>query len=143
MAYNNSIFMCNNTITRSLVNTNIDVFLIATVLSIITFIIIYGGLKQITKFSTVIVPIMTIIYILFAFIVLILNINKIPQIFIEIIKDAFNFKSFFTGFLSGFLIGIQRGIFSNESGIGTGSIVSSTSCSTDIVKQGYIQIKCI
>lgn len=136
-------FFCgiqSNTITRSLVNTNIDVFLIATVLSIITFIIIYGGLKQITKFSTVIVPIMTIIYILFAFIVLILNINKIPQIFIEIIKDAFNFKSFFTGFLSGFLIGIQRGIFSNESGIGTGSIVSSTSCSTDIVKQGYIQM---
>lgn len=83
---------------------------------------------------------MTIIYIFFAFIVLILNINKIPQIFIEIIKDAFNFKSFFTGFLSGFLIGIQRGIFSNESGIGTGSIVSSTSCSTDIVKQGYIQM---
>lgn len=83
---------------------------------------------------------MTIIYILFAFIVLILNINKISQIFIEIIKDAFNFKSFFAGFISGFLIGIQRGIFSNESGIGTGSIVSSTSCSTDIVKQGYIQM---
>ncbi len=136
-------FFCgiqSNTITKSLIDTNINVYLIAIVLSILTFIIIYGGLKKITEFSTVIVPVMTILYIIFALIVFVMNIKLIPNIIISIIKEAFNIKPFFSGFLSGFLIGLQRGIFSNEAGIGTGSIVSSTSYSSDLVKQGYIQM---
>ncbi len=136
-------FFCgiqSNTITKSLLNANLNVYVIAIFLALITFVIIYGGLKKITKISTVIVPIMTIIYIFIALIVLISNIKLIPGIIIAIINEAFNFKSFFNGFLSGFLIGIQRGIFSNESGIGTGSIVSSTSYSSDLKSQGYIQM---
>lgn len=135
-------FFCgiqSNTITKSLEPMGFNVYIIAIILSLLTFIIIYGGLKKITQFSTVIVPVMTIIYVFFALVVLVLNIKLIPNIIINIIKEAFNFKSFFNGFLSGFLIGLQRGIFSNESGIGTGSIASSTNSSSDLIKQGYIQ----
>lgn len=136
-------FFCSiqsNTITKSLSQTGVSQYVIAIILSILTFIIIYGGLKKITEFSTVIVPVMTIIYILFAMFVFVSNIKLIPNIIVNIISDAFNFKSFFNGFISGFLIGLQRGIFSNESGIGTGSIVSSTSSSTNLIRQGYVQM---
>lgn len=128
----------SNTITKSLINQN--AYVIAVILSILTFVIISGGLNKITKFSTLIVPIMTFIYLFFAILVIILNISTIPNIFIEIIKSAFNMDSFFKGFISGFFIGLQRGIFSNEAGIGTGSIVSSSNSSKDLMKQGYTQM---
>ena len=91
-------FFCSiqsNTITKSLSQTGVSQYVIAIILSILTFIIIYGGLKKITEFSTVIVPVMTIIYILFAMFVFISNIKLMPNIIVKIISDAFNFKSFF------------------------------------------------
>ena len=64
----------------------------------------------------------------------------VPNIFINIIKSAFNFKSLFTGFIPTLIVGIQRGIFSNEAGLGTGSIASSTVNTNNYKKQGYIQM---
>ena len=83
---------------------------------------------------------MIIGYILIALYCIITNINLIPNIFINIIKSAFNIKSFFTGFIPTLIVGIQRGIFSNEAGLGTGSIASSTVNTNNYEKQGYIQM---
>jgi len=130
-----------NTITKSVLEIiDIPKFIIGIILVIITSLIIYGGLKKIASFSSKLVPFMTILYLSIATFVSIKNIHLIPNIFKTIIVSAFNFKSFFGGFLYSLIIGIQRGIFSNEAGLGTGSITSSTSSTNSPTSQGYIQI---
>ena len=131
----------SNTITKSINQiTYISPILVGIIISIITFIIIFGGLKRIAYISSKIVPFMMIGYILIALYCCLSNINLIPNIFINIIKSAFNLKSFFFSFLPTLIVGIQRGIFSNEAGLGTGAIASSTIDSNDYIKQGYIQM---
>lgn len=131
----------SNTITKSINQIcNISPIIVGLLISIITSFIIFGGIRRIANVSSKIVPFMTIGYTLVAIYCLIIHINLIPNILISIIKNAFNFKSFFSGFISTLIIGIQRGIFSNEAGIGTGAIASSCIEDNDSKKQGYIQM---
>ena len=121
-----------NTITKSLNQ-------IINIIVIITSFIIFGGLTKISDATSKIVPVMGVFYLLVTIYIIINNISSIPNIFLSIVSEAFNFKSFYSGFLTSFAVGIQRGIFSNEAGLGTGSIASSIS-DINPVKQGYIQI---
>ena len=66
------------------------------------------------------------------------NINLLPSLLINIFKEAFNFKALVYGMLSVILIGIQRGIFSNEAGLGTAAIASGSSSESIPIKQGMI-----
>lgn len=130
-----------NTITKSTLEIiNLPSFLIGIMLVIITSFIIYGGLKKIASFSSKLVPFMTLLYIGIAIFISIKNINLIPNIFKTIITSAFTLKSVYGGFFYCLIIGIQRGIFSNEAGLGTGSITSSTSSTNIPASQGYIQV---
>ena len=113
--------------------------LIIIIIVIITSFIIFGGLTKISDVTSKIVPVMGVFYLLITIYIIIINISSIPNIFLSIVSEAFNFKSFYSGFLTSFVVGIQRGIFSNEAGLGTGSIASSIS-DINPVKQGYIQI---
>lgn len=130
-----------NTITKS-VRELIDIspIVIGFLLVLVTSIIIYGGLKKIASFSSKLVPLMTILYIGIAVFVSIKNITLIPSIFKTIIVSAFSLKSVYGGFIYSLIVGIQRGIFSNEAGLGTGSITSSTSSTDSPTSQGYIQV---
>ena len=83
---------------------------------------------------------MTIIYISLALIVIFTNFIKFIDILFLIIKSAFNIKTFLSGFILTMLIGVQRGIFSNESGIGLGGIAASSSTSNNGSKSGYVQV---
>ena len=131
----------SNTITKSINQIiTINPIVIGLIISTFTMFIIFGGIKRIASFSSKIVPFMTIGYILIALYCTINNINMIPNIFINIIKSAFNFKSLFSGFIPTLIVGIQRGIFSNEAGLGTGAIASSTVNTNNYKKQGYIQM---
>lgn len=130
-----------NTITKSVLEIiEVPKFIIGILLVLVTLVIICGGLKKIAAFSSKLVPLMTILYIGSACIVSIKNIDLIPSIFKEIITSAFKLKSIYGGFLYSMIIGIQRGIFSNEAGLGTGSITSSTSSCKTPISQGYIQV---
>ncbi len=130
-----------NTITKSLQSMiSIPSYIVGIILFIITALIIFGGLKKIAAFSEKLVPFMTILYLSIAIYISIKNITLLPKIFFMIVKSAFNIKSASVGFFSTMIIGIQRGIFSNEAGIGTGSITSSTSATDSAVSQGYIQM---
>lgn len=134
-------FLCiqSNTITKSIVSLfSFSPYVIGLCISVVTFFCIYGGFKSIVGVCNKIVPIMCLIYIGSSVLVLIINYDMIGYVFLNIIKSAFNFKSFFGGFIPMVIIGIQRGIFSNESGIGTSSIVASSG--SDFRKQGFIQI---
>lgn len=115
-------------------------FVTGIIVAIICFLIIYKGLKQITSFTSLLVPIMGISYLIICIIVIINNFNELPNLFISIIKEAFNIKSLGWGIISSFIIGVQRGIFSSESGTGTGACASGASDTNSPCKQGFIQM---
>ena len=130
----------SNTITKSIQNfVNINSITIGIVICVLTSFIIFGGIKKIAKVSTTLVPLMTIIYVITALFITIINSDKIIDILVLIIKDAFNFKSVTGGILGTIVIGIQRGIFSSEAGLGTGAIAASTTNSKP-VSQGFVQM---
>lgn len=131
----------SNTIAKSITGViNINPVIVGLTLSLLTLIIIFGGVKKIADATSKIVPIMSIIYIGLSLYVVMANISKVPLILLSIIKSAFNLKSFTSGFLVTLLTGVQRGIFSNEAGLGTGAIASSSGSSNDPASSGYIQM---
>lgn len=131
----------SNTIVKSIESlVTVPPLLVAFIICFLTAIIIFGGVEKISAVTSKLVPIMTIIYVVTALYICVRQIHIMPSILISIVKEAFNFQSFFAGFLTTFIVGIQRGIFSNEAGLGTGSIASSTTDDNDPVKNGYIQL---
>ncbi len=130
----------SNSISKSITNFfSISPIVVGIIIGVLSFIIIHRGIKGIAKFSSFFVPLMGIIYFLISLFIILKNINLIPEIFVSIFKNAFNFKAGFYGFLSVFLIGIQRGIFSNEAGVGTGAIASGSANPKSPMSQGLIQ----
>lgn len=131
----------SNTINKSINQIiNVPSYVVGIIIVFFTSMIIFGGVKKIATTATKLVPIMTIGYVLIAIYICIVNINSIPIIFKNIFLSAFKLKPFFSGFLGTMIIGIQRGIFSNEAGLGTGAIASSTVATNDAKSQGYIQM---
>lgn len=114
-----------NTIVKSIhYISNINPLLIVSILVVITSLIIFKSIDRVLNFISKLVPFMCILYILLGGIIIFMNIDKIPAIIINIMKDALTIK---TGLKSLIIIGIQRSIFATESGIGTTSIASAIS----------------
>ena len=115
------------------------------VLMILTGLVILGGIKSIGKFTSFLVPMMILAYIGTALLVLILNIEKIPQAFGLIFYHAFN-SSATTGGIVGATVaaamryGIARGVFSNESGLGSAPIAAAAARTNDPVKQALVSM---
>ncbi len=131
----------SNTITKSLEDyLSISPLIIGIILALLSGYIIWKGLEEIVSTTSKMVPVMGTIYLLTSFIIVITNINKVPNIIKIIISDAFNLKSAGLGIISTFIIGIQRGIFSTEAGLGSGAIASSTSNVKDKLGLGLLQI---
>ena len=110
------------------------------IVAIISYFIISKGLKRIADFTSILVPIMGIIYMIVTLVIIIMNIKIIPELFLNIFREAFNIKALGWGIVSSMIIGVQRGIFSSEAGIGTGAVASGTSDTKTPLKQGYIQM---
>lgn len=110
------------------------------VLTLLTLIVVWGGIKRISRFSEIIVPVMAIAYILLAIVIVIMNIQRIPEILSLIIENAFGFNQAF-GATVGMAItmGIKRGLFSNEAGEGSTPNAAATAAVSHPVKQGLIQ----
>ncbi|MFD2214149.1 alanine/glycine:cation symporter family protein [Metabacillus endolithicus] len=130
-----------NTITSAFHSSfGINKVLIAIILSIITAIIIFGGIKRIAKVSEIIVPIMAGAYILVALFIMLTNITEIPSVFILIFESAFGLKEAAGGALGAAMMnGIKRGLFSNEAGMGSSPNAAATADVSHPVKQGLIQ----
>ena len=130
-----------NTIAASM-ETYLDIspYISGAIIALVSYLIISHGLKRITNFTSLLVPIMALVYLVVAFVIIIFNINMIPGIISKIISEAFNFKAFGWGIITSIIIGVQRGIFSSEAGMGTGAIASGTSDTKDPCKQGFIQM---
>jgi len=128
----------SNTIVN-VTSTYIDKNIVLLVLCITSGYIILKDVKSIAKFSSIIVPVMGIIYILFGVYVIYNNINILDKVISTIISSAFNLKTGIIGFITPIILGIQRGIFACESGIGTSAISSATTHEKPI-KEGFMQV---
>ncbi|MEE3034781.1 MAG: amino acid carrier protein [Bacteroidota bacterium] len=94
-------------------------FAFGILLSIISAVVIFGGLKSIVRVSSNLVPFMVVLYLLMGVLILILNFDKIIPTFILIFQEAFNLKTIYAGGFWGLVVlGVRRAVFSNESGVG-------------------------
>ncbi len=100
-----------------------------------------GGGKGIVRITSVLVPVMGVIYILTALAVVLLNFNLIPGILRTVFTEAFDAKAIFGGFSgSCVMYGIKRGLLSNEAGVGSAPNASAAARVTHPVKQGLVQV---
>ena len=131
----------SNTITAAFNNAfGVNRLAIGIVLSVLTGIIIFGGVHRVAKVSEVIVPVFAVLYILVSLFVVVINIGEIPGIIKTIFESAFGLREMAVGSMSGMiLVGIKRGLFSNEAGMGSAPNAAATADVTHPVKQGLIQ----
>lgn len=110
------------------------------ILSVLTGLIIFGGLKRIVSITTYLVPIMAIVYIGLALVIMMMNISELPSLFLLIFKSAFGVEEAFAGMIGAAIMnGIKRGLFSNEAGMGSVPNAAATADVSHPVKQGLIQ----
>lgn len=117
---------------------------IGIVLAVLIALILLGGIKRIGQVTEKLVPFMAVIYVLLAAGVILLNLKNIPHVFVSIFEGAFTPASVTGGAVGSFFIsmkkGVSRGIFSNEAGLGTGSIAHACADTKKPVKQGFFGI---
>ena len=117
---------------------------IGIVLAVLIALILLGGIKRIGQVTEKLVPFMAVIYVLLAAGVVLLNLKNIPHVFVSIFEGAFTPTSVTGGAVGSFFIsmkkGVSRGIFSNEAGLGTGSIAHACADTKKPVKQGFFGI---
>ena len=106
--------------------------------------VLLGGIKRIGSVSEKLVPFMALLYVLLGLGVVVLNITRLPEVLASIVVGAFNPKAFTGGAIGSLFIsmqrGVSRGIFSNEAGLGTGSIAHACADTKKPVKQGVFGI---
>lgn len=130
-----------NTITAAAkVSFGWDPAIVGGIISIMTLVVIFGGIQRISRFSEIVVPVMAIAYILLAVTVIIMNAGKIPEVFSMIFREAFTGSAALGGGIgSALMMGIKRGLFSNEAGEGSAPNVAATASVSHPVKQGLLQ----
>lgn len=121
-------------------NTSIPMIL-GIVLAAATGLVIWGGVHRIGFITSVLVPIMAVIYILIGLVTMVMHITELPQVFAVIFENAFDIQAMMGGFAgSTVVIGIKRGLFSNEAGMGSAPNASASADVDHPVKQGLVQV---
>ena len=124
--------------------TKITNLIIGIIVAVMVAMILLGGVKRIGRVTERLIPFMALLYIVLAFGVIILNIDRVPGVFYSIVDGAFHPASVTGGIVGSFFLsmkkGVARGIFSNEAGLGTGSIAHACADTGEPVKQGMFGI---
>ena len=118
--------------------------ILGIVICFAVLLILFGGVKRIGSVSEKLVPFMALLYVLLALGLIAMNINKLPAVFSSIFMGAFNPQAVTGGIVGSMFTsmtkGVSRGIFSNEAGLGTGSIAHACADTDEPVKQGMFGI---
>ena len=118
----------------------IDAKWIGLTITIATLIIIFGGIRRISHFASIVVPFMAIGYVIIAVIVILLNITELPAMIVLIVKSAFGLEQAVGGaFGVAVMQGVKRGLFSNEAGEGSAPNAAAIAHTSHPVKQGLLQ----
>ena len=114
------------------------------VLTLCVGLVVIGGIKRIAKVSEVVVPFMAILYVVLALIIIFTNITAVPAALISIVKSAFTGSALAGGTLGTMVMamqqGIARGIFSNESGLGSAPIAAAAAMTKEPARQGLVSM---
>ena len=117
---------------------------IGIIITVLVAAVLLGGIKRIGKVTEKLVPFMAVLYIVLALGVVILNIETVPAVLQSIFAGAFNPSAFTGGIIGSFFLsmkkGVSRGIFSNEAGLGTGSIAHACADTEKPIHQGLFGI---
>lgn len=118
--------------------------IIGVIITFLVGLVLLGGVKRIGQVTEKLVPFMALLYIILALGVVFLHIDRVPDVFASIISGAFKPASVTGGIVGSFFMsmkkGVARGIFSNEAGLGTGSIAHACADTKKPVKQGFFGI---
>lgn len=124
--------------------TNTCNLILGIAITLLVALVLLGGIKRIGSVTEKLVPFMALLYILLSLGVVFLNIERVPAVFHSIILGAFNPSAITGGIVGSFFLsmkkGVSRGIFSNEAGLGTGSIAHACADTRKPVKQGFFGI---
>ena len=138
----NSALLNYNVISESAVSTSN--LIIGIIIAILIAMILLGGIKRIGHVTEKLVPFMALLYILLGLGVILLNIQNVPAVFASIFRGAFQPRAVTGGIVLSMFTslkkGVSRGIFSNEAGLGTGSIAHASADTKKPVKQGMFGI---
>ena len=138
----NSALINYNVLTAD--NTATSNLIIGIIICVVVGLILIGGIKRIGSVSEKLVPLMALLYIILAIGLICMNVQKIPAVFGAIFQGAFNPQAVTGGIVGSFFVsmqkGVSRGIFSNEAGLGTGSIAHACADTRKPVKQGMFGI---
>ena len=138
----NSALLNYNVISESAVSTSN--LIIGIIIAILIAMILLGGIKRIGHVTEKLVPFMALLYILLGLGVILLNIQNVPAVFASIFRGAFQPRAVTGGIVLSMFTslkkGVSRGIFSNEAGLGTGSIAHACADTKKPVNQGMIGI---
>ena len=118
----------------------VDPLWIGLALAGVLGLVIFGGLKSISRVSAIITPFMALGYIIIALIVICCNLSAVPGVFATIFREAFGLGAAGGGIIgTTIMMGVKRGLFSNEAGQGGGAIVSASADVAHPVRQGFAQ----
>lgn len=125
-------------------NTGTTNLIIGVTIAIIVGMILLGGIKRIGKVSEKLVPMMALLYIILGIGLIVMKFDRLPAVFAAIFSGAFQPQAVTGGIVGSFFVsmqkGVSRGIFSNEAGLGTGSIAHACADTKEPVKQGMFGI---
>ncbi len=118
------------------------------ILTLVAFIIIVGGIKKISKVSSVVVPFMAVFYVIAGLFVIIFNYQNLPEGIAMIFRMAFSMEavggglcgSITAAMMNALHYGVARGVFSNEAGMGSAAITAAAATTDSPVKQGYVNM---
>ena len=115
-------------------------WILGTIVAVITWFTIIGGIKAIGKFTSKVTPIMCSLYVASAFLVCLVNIHHLPETLVLIVKEAFSPRAMTGGAFACLLWGFRRAMFANESGLGTAPIAFSAVNTNKPVAQAFISM---
>lgn len=114
------------------------------VLTLCVGMVVLGGIQRIAKVSEIVVPFMAVLYVGLAVIIIITNITSVPGALVTIVKSAFSGSALAGGAVGSMFVamqkGVARGIFSNESGLGSAPIAAAAARTNEPVRQGLVSM---
>ncbi len=135
----------SSTITIPYIGTYSWTVVIASlILTLCVALVVIGGIKRIANVAQIIVPFMAVIYIVFALMLIVINITEVPAAIATIVQGAFNPRAVTGGIVGSMLVamqkGVARGIFSNEAGLGSAPIAAAAAQTKEPVRQGLVSM---
>lgn len=114
--------------------------IMGVILSVMTLVIVFGGIQRIARVSSILVPVMAVGYLILAVVIIVMNIQHVPHVLKVIVTSAFGLEQAIGGMVGAAIMnGVKRGLFSNEAGEGSAPNAAATAAVSHPVKQGLIQ----